>query len=297
MVMNLSTANYIVGLLVCIGSLLVATRFQKRGVKISVILLGILLGGVIAFFPSIRDLINSPKLPGDVEILRLLYGPAIEIQQSPDGQSVFVLEQLSETEKEQFNYAAQVQTQIIYRGRGWENNPQRFILLTKTGPPECCDRSLLPVLGGAVLVWENGMWQVASYQKLITPFQGFDQISEAKIIQLGTEKTGIVLQDWVAQNNQSQTWDMIISSVDGRLKPVIRIETLANNADCCPPIAEDEPCWTYAAKYDFVPGDDPDYDDIQVRVSGTKLVGGEPVSFDEIREYVFLNGEYKPKNK
>lgn len=295
--MNQSIINFIMGFVVGVSSLLIATRFKKRWAKISVILLGILLGGVIAFFPSIRDLLNSPKLPSDSEILRLLYGSAVELQQSPDGRSVFVLVQLSETEKEQFNYVAQVQTQIVYKGRGWENNLQQVILLTKTGPPECCDRSLLPVLGGAVLTWNNRTWQVASYQKLITPFQSFDRVPEGKIVQIGPKKTGIVLQDWAAQNGQTQTWDVIISSVDGRLKPVIRIETLANNADRCPPNQEDEPCWAYTVEYDFIPGDNPDYEDIQVRVSGTKLAGGEPVSFDEINEYTFINGEYEPKDK
>lgn len=291
--MNLSIVNFIVGVLVGCGSLLAAARFKKKWAKISILLLGIILGLGIAFFPAIRDLIHSPRLPDEAEILRLLYGPDVMIQESPDGQSFFVVEQLSEVEKEQFSYAAQVHTQIIHKARGWENNPQQVILLTKTGPPECCDRSMLPVLGGAILSWEEETWKVVTYQKLIMPFHSFDQTSDSEIISIGPQKTAIVLKDQANQSGLAQSWAVIISSVDGRLKPVAKIETRANNADRCPPIAQDEPCWEFTAEYDFVPGSHPDYDDLQVRVTGTKLDRGALVSFEELREYTFISGEYQ----
>ena len=295
--MNLSIINFMVGVIVGFGSLAVAMRFEKRWAKISIFLLGIIIGLGIAFLPAIRYFINSPQLPDDAEILRLLYAPDVVLQKSPDGQSFFVVEQLSEVEKEQFSYAAQVQTQIVHKARGWENNPQQIILLTKTGPPECCDRSLLPVLGGAVLIWESGTWQVATYQKLIMPFHSFDQLSESEIIPIGPQKTAIILKEQVNQSSLAQSWAVTISSVDGHLKPVARIETLANNADQCIPIADDELCWEYNAEYEFIPGSHPDYYDLWVRISGTKLEQGELVSFEETREYAFINGEYTLKDK
>jgi len=74
---------------------------------------------------------------------------------------------------------------------------------------------------------------------------------------------------------------------------IVRIETGADNAQNCPPRAEDEPCWSYSAAYEFAPGVNPEYDDIVVRTLGTKVVDGDLVSFEETAQLVFLNGEYR----
>ncbi len=291
--MSLSAANIIIGVLVIMGSLLIAVRLEKRWEQIVVFLLGIVLSITITFFPSIIYLLDFHKPPSDAEILTLLYGDEIVIQESGDGKTVNIVEQLSEVEREQFSYAAQVNTQVVYKKSGWNGSPQSIIVLTRTGPPDCCDRSLVPVLGGAVITWEDDTWLVTSHLNWITPFHGFDLLPEGEFVEIGPQKTGLVLQEITHSNRRTQTWDLILSEVDGRLKLVGKIETSANNADRCPPIAEDEPCWEYASTYGLAPGSHPDYYDIRVTTSGTKLAGKSLVSIEETAKYVFAEGKYR----
>ena len=257
-----------------------------------ILALGALVAGVILFYPHLP----ISRTPTDAEILSLLYGPETEIQKSPDGKTDYIIEQLSEIEKEQFHYASQVNTQIIYKRSGWEHDPHQWIVFTKTGPPDCCDRSFLPVLGSAILTWKDGAWQVVLYQKLITPLYAFDLIPKGEFVEIGLQKSGFRLQDRASQNSGTQTWDLVIAKVDGHLKPVAKIETLANNETQCPPFADKEPCWEYISEYKFVTVDQPGFYEILVTTSGTRLENDTLVSFTETKTYSFDKGEYHLKD-
>ena len=94
-------------------------------------------------------------------------------------------------------------------------------------------------------------------------------------------------------SEQKRLRDLILSKVDGSLKVVARIETGAHNEQRCPPLTEGEPCWSYAAVYEFVPGDDPAYSTILLNTSGTKIEAGELMAFEETTRLVFSNGGYR----
>ena len=285
--------NLVLGLIVIATSLLIARFIGKRWGKITVLILGAIAAGALIFYPSITLFMRSRQAPDDAEILGLLYGGDADIQEGLDGESLYIVEELSTVEKEQFSYAAQVNTQIVSKVSGWEQKPQKVLVLTRTGPPACCDRSQLPVLGGALLSWENGAWQVGGYQKLIMPYGGFDRVEAREIVAIGPQKTTVVLGEQVLRNGVIQTWDLLLGEVDGHLKVIGRIETGADNKENCPPTAEDESCWSYSAAYEFVQGVNPDYDNIVIRTSGTKIVDGVLVSFEETAKLVFSNGEYR----
>jgi hypothetical protein len=151
--MKLSLINILFGLFLVTVSLFAARLIKKRWGQICVILLGTVMAGIVAFFPALIFILNSPKAPSDSEILYLLYGSDIKIQESLDRKTLYIVQELSEIEKEQFNYAVQVNTNITYKERGWDHDPKKILVLTRTGPPDCCDRSHLPVLGVAVFSW------------------------------------------------------------------------------------------------------------------------------------------------
>ncbi len=295
--MSLSAANIVIGILVIMGSLLIAVRLKKRRAQVLACVLGIALAGTIAFFPSILYLLNSQRTPSDAEILSLLYGDEIVIQESRDGETVYIVEQLSDVKKEQFSYAAQVNTQVVYQENGWDNNPQSLIVLTRTGPPDCCDRSLLPILGAAVITWEDDTWLVTSGLKWITPFHSFDPFLEGEIVEIGPQITGLILQEMTRSNRRTQTWDLILSEANGRLTLVAKIETSAHNADQCSPALEDEPCWEYESVYELVPGSHPAYYDIHIIASGTKFSNGLVTPFEETSKLVFFNDKYQVEGK
>jgi len=291
--MSQSIAAILLSLLILLMSLLIAKRIEKWGLKILIFALGALAAGIILFYPSLPNTLSLARSPTDAEILLLLYGPEVEIQESPNGKSIFILEQLSEIEKEQFHYASQVNTQIIHKRGGWRKDPHLWIVLTETGPPDCCDQSFLPVLGCAIIAREEGTWQVVLHQKLIVPLHTFDFIPEGEFVEIGHQKPGFRLQDRVTINGRTQTWDLIIAEIDGHLKPVAKIETLANNQAQCPPIGKEESCWESTSKYNFVASSQSDYYDILVTTSGTRLVNETPVPFTEITKYIFENSVYR----
>ncbi|HBX68157.1 MAG TPA: hypothetical protein DEH25_01880 [Chloroflexi bacterium] len=294
--MNLSAAQIFWGLMILLGGFYLTIRVQPRERKVLAAALGISLAGLVLFLPVMVCLYNSPPIPTDTEILRLLYGPGASIQTNPDG-SAYIVEELSEIEKEQFQYAAQVNTQIAHQVRNWEGNPKVLIVLTRTSLPDCCERALSPVLGGARLHWEDDRWQVDSYQKLMIPYARFDLLPETSILEIGPEKNALVLTDDPLLARGFQTQQIILAVVDGQLKPVAEIATLANNANLCPPLAETEPCWEYEVAYKFIRGDQPEYFDLRVITEGTKLVNGNLVGVNETTYYTFMNGEFQSKGQ
>ncbi len=279
--MNPSIVNIFLGFLLVVGSLLAAKRIEKHWGKIIVVVLGLILAGIIAFFPSVINLLNAPSIPSDAVILSLLYGEGVPIQDGLAGNPVYIAEQLSASAREQFNHAAQVNTQVVYKEAGWDHNPQSLIVLTRTGPPDCCDRSLIPVLGGAVITWNEDAWQVIAYQKWITPFDGFNLLSEGKFIEIGPEKMGLLLPEKTQSGGVHQTWDLLLSEMDGSLKLVAKIETGANNLDQCSLASANIPCWEYKSTYEFAPGNHVEYYEIQIITSGSKLVDDLLVPFEE----------------
>lgn len=291
--MNLMVLNILMGVLIIVGSFAIVRRIDKRWGKIIGSILGITLAGIITFFPWISTMLNSHRIPGDAEILSLLYGDDFLIQESLDGRNVYIVEQLSQTEREQFNHAVQVNTQIVYKKNGWNNNPHSLIVLTRTGPPDCCDRSLSPILGGAVIQLDDDAWRVSAYQKLISPFQSFDLISEGEFVEIGPGKMGLLLPERTQLNGATQTWEMILSEIDGQLKLVAKIETGANNTAQCSSSAGDEPCWAYASTYEFIPGRNPKYYDIQIRSTGTKITDDLLLPFEDTSRYIFSEDEFR----
>ncbi len=291
--MNPLIASILVGILVIAGSLIVARRLRLRWEKCAVVGIGILLAGIIVLLPLKINSLHSPKFPSDAEILLLLYGEEVSIHESLDGGFVYVDAPLTNIEREQFSYAAQVHTQIVYKENGWNNDPQSLIVLTRTGPPDCCDRSLAPVLGGAVITREDEAWEVAAFQKWITPYRSFDLLVEGAFVEIGPGKVGLVLPDETQSTAVNQAWDLILSEIDGHLKLIVKIETEAENAHQCSKTAEDKACWSYASNYEFIRGNHPEYYEILINTAGTKLMGGLVMPFEETRKLVFSNGSYQ----
>lgn len=291
--MTLSAFNVLVGLLVIVGTLFVARRLEKRWGKITACILGALSAGTLVFYPSLVNTLSLQKIPSDAEILSLLYGDDVPIQESLDGETVYITEQLSSIEREQFNYANQVNTQVVYKRKGWNDDPQSVIVLTRTGPLDCCDRSLSPVLGGAVITKGDHGWQVSTPQKWITPYYNFDLISSGKFIEISSAKIGLLLIEKTQNTEINQTWDLILGEIDGRLKVVAKIQTGANNENTCVPTNAVDTCWMYESAYVFVQGSHPDYDEIHIQTEGTKIIQGVVTLFSENTKLFFSNGEYR----
>ena len=245
--MNLAAVRILFGILIFISSLFIARKIKKRSTQILISIVGLIFGGVIAIYPSVTAHFKDSQLPSDDEILSLLYGPDVTPQASLAGDSVYVIDEITGAEKEQLHYASQVITQILYKSRGWDFNPNTLIVLTKSGPPDCCDRSFLPILGAALIAQETGTWQVLTHQKWIVPLESFDLIPEASLVEIGPLKTGVVFREITHKKGETQTWNWILGNIDDRLKPIAKIETGANNSDQCSPTIADVSCWEYSA--------------------------------------------------
>ena len=291
--MTLPYLNLLFSMIITAAALLAVRTVQKRWQKGLFLVLGAIAAGVIVFLPSITVFLNARQAPTDADILRLLYGDDVPIQVGTDGESVFIIEKLTSIEREKFGYASQVNTEIVGKAHGWDHDPQKYLILTRTGPPACCDASKVPALGAAVLSLEDTKWQVDAYQKLITPCLGCDALEGVKIEAIGPRKTAAVLREYLERDGVSAAAVVLLAAVDARLKVIARIDTGANNQGVCAPAAEDVPCWSYTADYQFVPGEDPAYHDIIVTVSGTALLDGELVSIDKTTRHVFSNGAYQ----
>jgi hypothetical protein len=268
-------------------------------VKIKIKALIVFTMGVIIFSFTITSCATAHHIPDDIEIFKLIYGNNVSIQESGDEKFVYIEEELSPIEREQFNYASQIITRIVRKIKGWDQDSNKILVLTQSGPPSCCDRSQVPVLGGVVLVSTGDTWQVESFRKLITPFGGIESLEALTIEVIAPQKTVLVLSDAMVRDSVVQTWDLLIAEIQGNLKLIARIETGANNLDSCSVPAENEQCWSYSAAYEFVPCDNLDdeiiceFCDIVITTVGTKIIEGELVSFEDTSRLVYTNGEYR----
>jgi hypothetical protein len=269
---------------------------RKRRIRILILALGILTIGILVILPVILPPLHSWGHPSETEILAALFGPQAKLQESPDGNTIFVVEQLSEGEKEQFHYASQVHTEIVYQQKGWGQNPDVLLVFTKTGPPDCCSQTRLSVLGGAILRAKNETLEVVAERKLLLPLSNFEGLSRGDFVNIGPGKTGFRWQDSAILNTGLQTRDLIIAMIDGELKVVASLETLANNSHQCSPQPPDEPCWETKATYEFLAGDQLDYYEILITTNGTKWVNGNMISIGETQKLIFVDGQYRSEN-
>jgi hypothetical protein len=268
---------------------------RNRSLKILAFSLGFIVIGMLVFFLVYWNFIDSSDYPAEADILHVLYGAETKIEERQDGKSIYIVEQLSNLEKEQFNYAQQVQTEIVHQQRGWDKNPQKILALTKTGPPDCCSQTRSSVLGSAILREENGILKVLSYQKLMAPLSSFERVSEGSFVNIGPDKMGFKLQDQSTSKEGVQTRELIISQIDQELQVIAILETLVNNSLLCSIQTSDQPCWETKSSFEFVSGDHLEYYDILVITTGTKLRNGELVSVDETQTLHFVDGLYQPE--
>jgi hypothetical protein len=115
-------------------------------------------------------------------------------------------------------------------------------------------------------------------------------VPEGRFVDIGPEKTGVVLHDGYAQGGYAWGWDIIIADVNEHLQVVAMIETNAANVGNCP---DHEPCWEYSSRYEMISGNNPVFYDIRVHTSGTKMVDGEVAPVEETSLLVFADSEYR----
>lgn len=73
------------------------------------------------------------------------------------------------------------------------------------------------------------------------------------------------------------TWTTLLIPVNGDVKEVFSAQIAADDKGACGPGPEDEiACYSSKMSLRFVRGNNPDYDDIELRLSGTDRVPGKP---------------------
>jgi hypothetical protein len=124
------------------------------------------------------------------------------------------------------------------------------------------------------------------------PYDGLNKENIGEIMNIGLQKTALILPDGIVSNGVSSSWDWLLSDWNDHLKIIAKIETGKNNAEQCEESSRGFPCWGYQSTYNFSNKQDVLFNDIAVRISGTKVQNGELVSVDELIWLKFVEGEY-----
>lgn len=177
-----------------------------------------------------------------------------------------------------------------------ESGVQKYLLLTQTVPARYDCHACAPMVGGATFSQVGNDWQLDNETRYVALMGSFGNAPAGKLIKIGPEKYGVVFRDaYMAQGTGGESL-ILIAEVEGTLRELLRLSEFSgdNSGSGCNEGSEIAgPCWKYSSKVDFQPGTNPDYFDIKVTTSGTKLNdAGEVREVNAVRRYKFTQGHY-----
>lgn len=168
-----------------------------------------------------------------------------------------------------------------------EGGIQKLLFITATAPPRFDCHACAPLVGGGLFSKTNDGWQLDSETKYITTMGSYGSIPTGKLVPIGPDRQGIVFhQGYLAQGIQGEGV-VIIGYTNATLRELISIneyggnnegagcrDTSGGSGDSGAGSDTSEfsmPCYSYSSKIDFKAGANPDYYDLVVVTTGTRL--------------------------
>lgn len=189
---------------------------------------------------------------------------------------------------------AQVNFSKAYRNGGTE---RRILLVTVFSENFNC-HTCQPILGGAVFTKVGDGWRLDSFTKCIGQMGVFNIIREGRLVQLGKDRFGVLIQpeDW-AQGQFSRDL-AIIAEVEGNLSLACYVTNVDgdNSGNAEPGKMDDQ--FRFSSKLTFPKKKGSEWFDILIETKGTKpdpdLDSDKLISARQVHRFTFKDGQYRP---
>ncbi len=166
-----------------------------------------------------------------------------------------------------------------------EENEEKYILLTETGPDGMGAHAEYALIGGALFHKILGAWEIEIQQRVITWMGSFGHAPDGELQAIGPDKHGFLFKpEWSGQGSSSQN-AVLIGIVGLEFKVIflheIRVHGEAGDA-----------VWDYSSEMEFLPGSNSEYFTIQVTTKGTRPEVDIVAPFEEVEVFEFDGQEY-----
>ena len=158
-----------------------------------------------------------------------------------------------------------------------------------------------PLIGAAIFVKDGAQWRIESSRTVVTRSGGFGYPpTEIRIITIGPKRIGIEITDGDTGGGETTDTKSILVPWNGKINEALFTVISDDNKGDCGKDADNGPCYANRKSLSFVPGANPEYFDVLLRLSGTDMTDQEPYRRKIVHGYErfsFANGSYKTIKK
>jgi hypothetical protein len=150
------------------------------------------------------------------------------------------------------------------------------------------------MIGMAVFLKTAQSWDTVSFSKTIVYFGQSGGAPNARAVQIGPQRTGIVLQTGAGNDGEYFTISAILIPWHKDVVEAFHGETGHDNGGDCGPITG-RPCFDNSKEVSFVPGRNPDYFDLRLTLSGTDFADDTDEKRKNVQgseRFTFSEGKY-----
>ncbi len=251
--------------------------------------LAILSGSALCQQPNRIVSASDRPVPADFSIasaMLSLYGNVGPVTQNPTGQnSLWTVASDSASDPDgNFVPGTTVMVKPFFTATAVDGGVEKVFLLTyailrKTNPKTAkvmfgC-HACAPLIGMATFVRGEGGWKRESLGRDVTLYGQFGGPPDAKLVQIGQNRMGVELSMiYGGQDEFTDTVSLLVPWA-GKVTRAF-FATTSDRFDGCE-TGSSVPCYSYSRKLEFVPGENPDYFDILLILSGTEVTDSEPI--------------------
>jgi hypothetical protein len=207
----------------------------------------------------------------------------------------------TESNENQAEPPMEVEAQANFSKAYKQGGTERRILLVTVFSENFSCHTCQPILGGAVFTKVSNGWRLDSFTKCIGQMGVFNIIREGRLVQIGKDRFGVLIQpeDW-AQGQFSRDL-AIVTEVEGNLRLVCQVNNVDgdNSGNAVPGKMDDQ--FRFSSKLTFPKLKGSDWFDILIETKGTKpdpdLDSDKLISAKQVLRFTFKDGQYQPVGK
>jgi len=250
-------------------------------------------GGAATFFQKAApSAVSQQSVPADFDLARamkLLYGNYDPLAHT----STFRL--TKSYPHTFFDKPGKVDARAFLTVGASDGGAMKVFLLTAAvphGSPEFDCHACAPVIGAAVFAKNGAGWAVEASNREFDVIGNWGGPPTAEIVRLGPERMGFELKP--GNTNQGETVGsvMILLAWKGGIREVFDAETISTEtSDCGDGMGQ---CRDKSGEISFVRGEDEDYDDIVLTISGTEINAktGKEEKVRRVQNWKYSDGKY-----
>lgn len=160
------------------------------------------------------------------------------------------------------------------------------------GSPEFDCHACAPLIGAAVFAKNGGGWAVEASNKEVDVIGNWGGPPSAEMVRVGPDRAGFELKP--GNTNQGETVGSVMILVEwkGGIRTAFSAETLSTETSDCGDGMGD--CRDKSGEISFVRGENADYDDIVLTISGTEASPktGKDEKVQRVQNWKFVDGNY-----